>query len=81
MIQKEEQRLAKNISRSEQICEFFENSSKIFNEELDRFCTELSTEPMPCLEEWIKISSAEISQLKSQIMFLNYVVEHADEAK
>ena len=67
--------LLRSLARSGLICEEFENSSTSYNDELDRLTTELSTDPMPCFEDWIKVTTSEMAQLKSQLMFLNYVVD------
>lgn len=73
-----EHKLHRNLSHAEEVCEFFDYTSKSYNEELDRLGTELSTDPLPSFESWIRSTSSEIAQLKSQIMFLNYVIDHAE---
>ena len=73
-----EHKLHRNLSHAEEVCEYFDYTSKSYNEELDRLGTELSTDPLPSFEAWIRNTSSEIGQLKSQIMFLNYVIDHAD---
>jgi len=70
--------LLDSLAKSEIICEEFENSSTSYNEELDRLTTELSTDPMPCFEDWIKVTASEMAQIKSQLMFLNYVIDRSD---
>lgn len=73
-----EHKLHRNLSHAEDVCEFFDYTSKSYNDELDRLGTELSTDPLPSFEAWIRSTSSEIGQLKSQIMFLNYVIDHAE---
>lgn len=73
-----EHKLHRNLSHAEEVCEYFDYTSKSYNEELDRLGTELSTDPLPSFEAWIRSTSSELGQLKSQIMFLNYVIEHAE---
>ena len=79
-IENVETKLKANLSKAEELCEFFDYSSKSYNEELDRLGTDLSTDPLPCFQDWIGTTSSEINQLKSQIMFLNYVLDRQQDA-